>query len=120
MTSKNVKLACERENLVATCVGDRLCRLSSRDCTVTSFTSNCYLPMTELSQNLCGVKLPMGCQKLHHIFAYVYNWKSGAAMGVTTKSAVFFPNELYVDGNMYWNKYALCAKKKVEIVFPQS
>ena len=98
MTSSNIKGACESNGLVATCACDR-----DSGCTETAL-ADCDYPMTELSQDMCGERLPEDCSSLHDVFIYYsivhsYDGVSG------------HKTDSFISGKKNENKYALCARE---------
>eukprot|EP00058_Branchiostoma_floridae_P005492 XP_002590980.1 hypothetical protein BRAFLDRAFT_69469 [Branchiostoma floridae] len=101
MTSGNVKATCEAAGYVTPCPGDRDCGYSSADCVPTGLT-DCYSPMQDLSQFLCGER-PQRCPAFDGVYSFMDNWSSGSACGVEGGTSC-------TTGNNYNDRYAFCAR----------
>ena len=103
MTSANVKLACDNAGLVTPCSGgDSSCQYNDEHCTITSQT-DCSSPMKSVSTDICNAS-PSTCSQFDSVYAYMYNWNSGAACGVNQGSWC-------ANGNNFDNKFAFCASR---------
>ncbi|XP_019639758.1 PREDICTED: fibropellin-1-like [Branchiostoma belcheri] len=102
MSSANVKVTCERAGYVTPCPGDENCRHSTDDCVQTGLT-DCFQPMQDVSQVLCGDH-PRRCPALDGVYSFMAtDWRSGSACGVEGSS-------WYTEGNDYYDRFAFCAR----------
>ncbi|XP_035696833.1 uncharacterized protein LOC118430231 [Branchiostoma floridae] len=101
MTSNKVKATCEAAGYVTPCSGDSACIFSSSSCFQTGLL-DCYNPMKEVSQQLCGANFD-GCPQMYDVYQFMNNWHGGAACGAQ-------PIRRCADGNGQQDKYAFCAK----------
>ena len=95
MTSSNIKQTCESNGLVATCA----CA-DDTICTETALTV-CDMPMTALSQELCGEDFPGFCEDLQYVFIYFTLW-GWDGVGAS--------DEGWIAGDSYQDGFALCAE----------
>ncbi|XP_035689592.1 von Willebrand factor D and EGF domain-containing protein-like [Branchiostoma floridae] len=102
MTSANVKATCEAAGYVTPCPGDSACGLSSSSCFQTGLV-NCWYPMEEVSQQLCGAD-PRSCPQLYDVYQFMNNWRNGASCGAES-------GHWCVDGNGQQDEYAFCARE---------
>eukprot|EP00058_Branchiostoma_floridae_P012378 XP_002597866.1 hypothetical protein BRAFLDRAFT_105473 [Branchiostoma floridae] len=111
MTSNKVKATCEAAGYVTPCSGDSACIFSSSSCFQTGLL-DCYNPMKEVSQQLCGANFD-GCPQMYDVYQFMNNWHGGAACGAQ-------PIRRCADGNGQQDKYAFCAKDKHQYLLRNS
>ncbi|CAH1227508.1 DMBT1 [Branchiostoma lanceolatum] len=102
MTSANVKATCEAAGYVTPCSGDNDCRHSSPSCVFTGL-EDCFRPMNDVSQALCGAT-PHNCAQLDGVYQFMSNWTSdGDACGAES-------GRWCVEGSAQQDRYAFCAR----------
>jgi len=103
MTDTNVFNACDQCGYSVPCAGQSGCTFNDSLCLQTNNENDCYNPMQDLSQLLCGVN-PNACPSLWGTYQYMgQNWNAASSCGAESSNWC-------ATGNSQFNKQALCVR----------
>ncbi|XP_078695240.1 uncharacterized protein LOC144924159 [Branchiostoma floridae x Branchiostoma belcheri] len=104
MSSANVQTACEAVKMSFPCYETNSDNNKwIQGCIEHSLNQDNVKTFGVLSQKICDTASEASCLPLDGVFVYIPDWQSGSARGIDVST-----NAFDVEGNNFYNKYALC------------